>query len=97
MQQRCMTELHVCRLKIVDFGSGSGNLILPLAYMFQDCDFTAVDMKAEAIKLLRERAAEAGLANITAEVGRMEDYRFGPHRAGWLDRVPLCGTLCHIA
>jgi methylase of polypeptide subunit release factors len=66
----------LCRLKIVDFGSGSGNLILPLAHLFPACDFVAVDMKAEAINILRERAAAAGLVNVSAEVGRIEDYRY---------------------
>jgi hypothetical protein len=32
-------------------------------------------MKAEAINILRERAADAGLTNVSAEVGRIEDYR----------------------
>lgn len=59
----------------MDFGSGSGNLILPLARLFPACDFTAVDMKSEAIEILRKRAADAKLFNITAEVGRIEDYR----------------------
>ena len=62
-------------MRIVDFGSGSGNLILPLAHMFPACDFVAVDMKTEAIELLRARAADAGLGNVSAEVGRIEDYR----------------------
>ena len=66
----------LCRLKIVDFGSGSGNLILPLAHIFPACDFVAIDMKAEAIRILEERAAKAGLSNISAEVCRIEDYKY---------------------
>lgn len=63
------------RLKIVDFGSGSGNLVLPLAHMFPGCDFVAVDMKAEAIEILRERVADACMKNVSAQVGRIEDFR----------------------
>lgn len=39
-------------LHIVEFGSGSGNLVLPLAHLFPCFTFTAVDMKASAIALL---------------------------------------------
>lgn len=78
----------LCRLKIVDFGSGSGNLILPLAHFFPACDFVAIDMKAEAIRILQDRAAEAGLSNISAEVCRIEDYKYG----SWL--LPCLVLLC---
>jgi SAM-dependent methyltransferase len=63
------------RLRVVDFGSGSGNLLLPLAHALPALDFVAVDMKAEAIELLRSRAAAAGLHNVHAHIGRIEAFR----------------------
>ena len=39
-------------MRIVEFGSGSGNLMLPLAYLMPGCTFHAVDMKSKAISLL---------------------------------------------
>lgn len=43
--------------------------------MLPACDFVAVDMKAEAIEILRYRAADAGIGNVSAVEGRIEDYR----------------------
>lgn len=51
-------------LHIVDFGCGSGNLLLPLAAVFPGCVFTGVDMKPAALQLLQQRAAAAGLNNV---------------------------------
>lgn len=54
--------------RLVDFGSGTGNLLLPLAALFPWCSFHAVEMKPNAVSLLLSRAAAAGLTNVTAEV-----------------------------
>lgn len=54
--------------RLVDFGSGTGNLLLPLAALFSWCSFHAVEMKPNAVSLLLSRAAAAGLTNVTAEV-----------------------------
>jgi hypothetical protein len=51
-------------LTVVDFGSGSGNLILPLASLFPQCVFVAVDYKDKALALLKTRAEKAGLINV---------------------------------
>jgi len=64
-------------LHVVEFGCGSGNLILPLAHLFPDFAFTAVDMKGSAVQLLQQRVQEAGLNNVTAQLGRIEDYAGG--------------------
>jgi tRNA G46 methylase TrmB len=61
-------------LHVVEFGSGSGNLILPLAHLFPAFSFTAVDMKPSAVGLLQQRVEQAGLTNVTALLGRIEDY-----------------------
>jgi methylase of polypeptide subunit release factors len=51
-------------LHVVDFGCGTGNLLLPLAALFPRCSFTGVDMKPAALQLLQERAAQGGLTNV---------------------------------
>jgi hypothetical protein len=66
------------RVRAVDFGSGSGNLLLPLGYLFPDIDFVAVDMKCEPIEILNARAHEAGLSNVRGLVGTIEAYTCGP-------------------
>lgn len=60
---------------IVDFGCGTGNLLLPLAALFPSCTFTGVDMKPAALQLLQQRAAAAGLSNVHAFEGMIEQYR----------------------
>eukprot|EP00873_Tetraselmis_striata_P022515 jgi/Tetstr1/442779/TSEL_030864.t1 len=59
---------------VVDFGCGSGNLLLPLAALFPGAVFVGIDMKAHAIKLLRERVAASGLTNVRAEQGMIEQF-----------------------
>jgi 2-polyprenyl-3-methyl-5-hydroxy-6-metoxy-1,4-benzoquinol methylase len=62
------------RLHIVDFGCGTGNLLLPLAALFPCCNFTGVDMKPAALQLLQQRAAAAGLSNVAVFAGMIEQY-----------------------
>ena len=52
--------------RVVDFGCGSGNLLLPLAALFPRCSFVGIDMKSHAVKLAGERVEEAGLSNVQA-------------------------------
>ena len=60
---------------MVDFGCGSGNLLLPLAALLPGCRFTGVDMKPAALQLLQKRAAAAGLTNVSVFAGMIEQYR----------------------
>ena len=62
------------RLCIVDFGCGSGGLLLPLAALFPKHDFVGVDMLTVSVELLRSRAAAAGLCNVSGVVGMIESY-----------------------
>jgi 2-polyprenyl-3-methyl-5-hydroxy-6-metoxy-1,4-benzoquinol methylase len=62
-------ELHV-----VDFGCGTGNLLLPLAALFPAARFTGVDMKPAALRLLQQRATAAGLSNVAAAGGMIEQF-----------------------
>lgn len=50
---------------VVDFGSGSGALSLPLACLFKDFTFVCVDYKQESLRLLDLRAQAAKLSNLT--------------------------------
>ena len=51
-------------IRVIDFGCGSGNLLLPLAALFPQCQFVGIDMKIHAINLARERISAAGLTNV---------------------------------
>eukprot|EP00798_Chlamydomonas_sp_ICE-L_P025369 gene25369-11031_t len=52
----------------------SGNFTLHHAAAFPHCLFHAVDFNRSAIEILQERTEAAGLTNLTASVGRIEDY-----------------------
>jgi hypothetical protein len=43
-----------------------------------------VDMKPSAIRLLQQRVQEAGLTNVTAQLGRIEEYT----------GMPVCAATC---
>jgi len=59
---------------IVDFGSGSGNLSLPMAYLFPDCHFIIVDKKDTPIKLGKIRIDDSGIKNIEVFRGYIQDF-----------------------
>ena len=62
--------------RIVDFGCGSGNMLLTLAFLFPEYAFVAVDIKSTSIELLVDRAKRAGLRNLSATfVGAITDFR----------------------
>ena len=63
-------------MRVVDFGAGSGNLILPLSKCFPDMRFTAVEMKRRSAELLERRAAAAGLTNVDVVVDMIEKTSF---------------------
>ena len=70
---------HLCRpgsrrMRVVDFGCGSGSLLLPLASLFPNHDFIGVDMKVTSLAILRQRAEFVGLSNIETFVGRIEEF-----------------------
>jgi methylase of polypeptide subunit release factors len=61
-------------LHVVEFGSGSGNLVLPLAHLFPHFSFHAIDMKPSAVALLQERVDKAELDNVTVQLGHIENF-----------------------
>jgi hypothetical protein len=65
-------------LRVVDFGSGSGNATLAIAWLLRTrCSFVLLDMKPVAVQLAETRvAAVPGLEKtVQAVAGRIEDYR----------------------
>lgn len=61
-------------LRIVDFCCGSGNFGLALAALLPCCSFVLLDRNSHAIDLVRQRATEAGLSNVSAVVANAEDF-----------------------
>jgi 2-polyprenyl-3-methyl-5-hydroxy-6-metoxy-1,4-benzoquinol methylase len=62
------------RKVVVDFGCGSGNLTVALAYLFPKHDFVGVDLNARSIEMLNERIAKAGVKNVRAECNLIEKF-----------------------
>ena len=58
--------------KIVDIGCGGGFPTIPLAIMFPEVEFTAVDSIGKKITVVREVAAALGLRNVTPVNARIE-------------------------
>lgn len=58
--------------KIVDIGCGGGFPTIPLAILFPEVEFTAVDSIGKKITVVREIAAALGLTNVTPVNARIE-------------------------
>eukprot|EP00419_Tripos_fusus_P053656 CAMPEP_0172814256 /NCGR_PEP_ID=MMETSP1075-20121228/11141_1 /TAXON_ID=2916 /ORGANISM="Ceratium fusus, Strain PA161109" /LENGTH=459 /DNA_ID=CAMNT_0013654045 /DNA_START=26 /DNA_END=1402 /DNA_ORIENTATION=+ len=50
--------------RIVDFGCGSGNLALSLAFLFPAIEFVCIDQNETSLELLKKRADSASLPNV---------------------------------
>jgi len=64
----------------VDLGAGTGFVTTALAPLVASVH--AVDISPAMTEALAERAADAGLANVSTEVADLKDFRFPPSRAG---------------
>ena len=67
----CLFALLGSGKEVLDVGGGAGRFALPLATRAERV--TVVDPSADAIDLLKERAAEAGITNVTAINEQWED------------------------
>ena len=56
---------------VLDCGSGQGNLALPLAAAAPELQFVGVEIEAELVGLLEERAAAARLSNVRGVAARI--------------------------
>lgn len=59
--------------RIVDFGCGTGNVVMVCAALFPEHEFVGVDLNKTSIEILRGRIDESGLKNISARVGLIEE------------------------
>ena len=59
--------------RILDIGTGGGFPAIPLAIMFPESEFTAVDSIGKKIKVVEEVAGAAGIGNVRAVNARVED------------------------
>jgi 16S rRNA (guanine527-N7)-methyltransferase len=70
---------RVCRFaegaRVLDIGTGGGFPAVPLAIMFPEARFTAIDSIGKKIRVVEEVARGAGIENVTAIWGRAEDVR----------------------
>ena len=58
--------------RVLDIGTGGGFPAVPLAIMFPEAHFTAVDSIGKKIRVVEEIVRGAGLANVTPVCGRVE-------------------------
>jgi 16S rRNA (guanine527-N7)-methyltransferase len=58
--------------KVVDIGCGGGFPTIPLAILFPEVEFRAVDSIGKKITVVREVASALGLKNVTPENARIE-------------------------
>ncbi|CAD7953807.1 unnamed protein product [Amoebophrya sp. A120] len=61
-------DTKITHYDIVDFGCGSGNLTLPLAFLLPNTTFLLLDKNKESVDLAKKRAELAGLKNVKAVV-----------------------------
>ncbi len=59
--------------RVLDIGTGGGFPAVPLAILFPEVHFTAVDSIAKKIRVVEEVARAIGLSNLTAVCGRVEN------------------------
>jgi SAM-dependent methyltransferase len=59
---------------VVDFGSGSGHLSLPLAYVFPNCHFILVERNPIPVGIGRKRIADSGFKNVEFFNGYIQDF-----------------------
>ena len=66
--------------RVVDWGSGGGLPAVPLAIVFPQAQFTAVDANGKKVRAVRAMARRLGLDNLSAWKGRAERWGGG---AAW--------------
>jgi 16S rRNA (guanine527-N7)-methyltransferase len=59
--------------RVIDVGTGGGFPAVPLAILFPEAHFTAVDSIGKKIRVVEEVVRGAGITNLTPVCGRAED------------------------
>ena len=59
---------------VVDFGSGSGHISIPMAYRFPDCHFILVEKNPVPLEIGRKRIEAAGLKNLELCNSYVQDF-----------------------
>lgn len=59
---------------VVDFGSGSGHLSLPMAYRFPDCHFILVERNPVPLEIGERRVKDSGLKNVEFCNSYVQDF-----------------------
>ena len=78
---------------LLDVGCGPGTITCDLARLVSPGSVTGVDASEEVVGEARSTAADAGVANVTFEVGSVFDLRFGD---GSFDVVHAHQVLQHV-
>lgn len=60
---------------LLDVGTGGGFPTIPLAILFPECQFTAIDSIGKKIKVLSSVAESIGLKNVTAKHLRVQEEK----------------------
>lgn len=60
---------------LLDVGTGGGFPTIPLAILFPECHFTAIDSIGKKIKVLSDIAEQIGLKNVTAKHLRVQEEK----------------------
>lgn len=58
----------------IDFGSGTGFPLLPLAVVMPNCQFVGIEPREKRVLILRQFVRELKLTNVKIHCGHAEDY-----------------------
>ena len=58
---------------VVDFGCGTGSVVMACAALFPQLKFVGIDLNPVSIDILNRRIAESGMTNVSARVGLIEE------------------------
>jgi SAM-dependent methyltransferase len=82
--------------RVLELGSGTGDLLIALARQRPDLRFTGVEPQQSYVDFARGAAAGRGIANVSFEAGRAEDLASVFSRQERFDRILSNDVLHHI-
>lgn len=65
---------HLSGCKLLDIGAGAGLPSIPLAILWPDCEFVALDSNGKKVRFMQQAAFSLKLPNFTAVQSRVEDW-----------------------